>query len=156
MHFDFAAILVSATFLTGVIWAVDSVLFAPKRRLALADSGAVEPKDKPESGRRPGEPLLVEYARSFFPVILIVLVIRSFLAEPFRIHSGLSEDRPILCQLDRGSGVRTARLVGLRLRGGRGLGRTVLRDHRSGHLEAVFFVHLVQPHSERALYLLSA
>lgn len=34
------------------------------------------------------EPLIVEYARSFFPIILIVLIIRSFIAEPFRIPSG--------------------------------------------------------------------
>jgi len=34
------------------------------------------------------EPLLVEYARSFFPVVLIVLLLRSFLFEPFRIPSG--------------------------------------------------------------------
>jgi signal peptidase I len=34
------------------------------------------------------EPVLVEYARAFFPVILIVFLIRSFLAEPFRIPSG--------------------------------------------------------------------
>jgi len=34
------------------------------------------------------EPILVEYARSFFPVVLIVLLLRSFLAEPFRIPSG--------------------------------------------------------------------
>ncbi len=33
------------------------------------------------------EPIAVEYARSFFPVILLVLVIRSFLFEPFRIPS---------------------------------------------------------------------
>jgi signal peptidase I len=33
------------------------------------------------------EPVAVEYARSFFPVILLVLVIRSFLFEPFRIPS---------------------------------------------------------------------
>jgi signal peptidase I len=34
------------------------------------------------------EPIVVEYARSFFPVVLIVLLLRSFLAEPFRIPSG--------------------------------------------------------------------
>ena len=35
----------------------------------------------------PNEPVIVEYARSFFPVLLIVLVVRSFLFEPFRIPS---------------------------------------------------------------------
>ena len=34
------------------------------------------------------EPILVEYSRSLFPVILAVLVLRSFLVEPFRIPSG--------------------------------------------------------------------
>jgi signal peptidase I len=38
-------------------------------------------------GAEAKEPLAVEYARSFFPVILIVLLVRSFLAEPFRIPS---------------------------------------------------------------------
>ena len=32
--------------------------------------------------------MLVEYARSFFPVILVVLLLRSFVVEPFRIPSG--------------------------------------------------------------------
>jgi signal peptidase I len=36
----------------------------------------------------PREPLLVEYAKSFFPVILIVFALRSFLVEPFKIPSG--------------------------------------------------------------------
>jgi signal peptidase I len=85
MDFDFAAILVTASFLTGLVWGVDALVFAPKRRLALAEGGEPPPEVKPGSGRRPGEPLIVEYARSFFPVILIVLLIRSFLAEPFRI-----------------------------------------------------------------------
>lgn len=76
MHFDFAAILVALTFATGVIWAIDHWFFA-KRRLA-----EVPP------GEAPREPILVEYSRSFFPVILIVLLFRSFLAEPFRIPSG--------------------------------------------------------------------
>jgi signal peptidase I len=34
------------------------------------------------------EPLLVEYGKSFFPVLAIVLVLRSFLVEPFQIPSG--------------------------------------------------------------------
>ena len=70
MHFDFAAFLVLATALTGVIWLVDHLTFGRKRKAA--------------GGK---EPLIVEYARSFFPVLLVMLVLRSFLAEPFRIPS---------------------------------------------------------------------
>ncbi len=70
MHFDFAAFLVLATALAGVVWLIDHLTFAKKRKQA--------------GGK---EPMLVEYARSFFPVLLIVLVLRSFLAEPFRIPS---------------------------------------------------------------------
>ena len=69
MIVDFALILVIATFLTGAIWALDAWVLKPKR-----------PADAPE-------PVVVEYARSFFPVILLVLLIRSFLFEPFRIPS---------------------------------------------------------------------
>ena len=75
MIFDFSFVLVLATLVTGLVWAADSWFFKP-RRLARAGAGEV-----------PGEPVLVEYARSFFPIILIVLVIRSFLFEPFRIPS---------------------------------------------------------------------
>lgn len=70
MHFNFAAFLVLATALTGVVWLID--------RLAFAKSRAT---------RQGKEPVIVEYARSFFPVLLIVLVLRSFIAEPFRIPS---------------------------------------------------------------------
>jgi signal peptidase I len=79
MIFDFSFILVAATVLTGVIWGVDSWLFKPQRVAAVTASGGT-----PDSVR---EPVVVEYARSFFPVILIVLLIRSFLFEPFRIPS---------------------------------------------------------------------
>jgi signal peptidase I len=68
VHFDFAAFLVLATALTGIIWLIDRLAFASSRG----------------EGK---EPMLVEYARSFFPVLLIVLVVRSFIAEPFRIPS---------------------------------------------------------------------
>ena len=75
---DFALILVVATFVTGLIWAFDALILKPRRG---ARSGA---------GHAPigSEPIVVEYARSFFPVLLLVLVLRSFLFEPFRIPSG--------------------------------------------------------------------
>ncbi len=72
LDLDFSALLAGLLLLTGVIWGVDHWLFARKRRLALGTEK---------------EPLAVEYSRSFFPVILIVLLVRSFLAEPFRIPS---------------------------------------------------------------------
>jgi signal peptidase I len=85
MIFDFSFILVAATLLTGLIWGVDSWVFKPKRvRAAATPAGAGAGVGASENVR---EPLLVEYARSFFPVILIVLLIRSFLFEPFRIPS---------------------------------------------------------------------
>ena len=76
MNFDFPLFLVIATFLTGFIWLIDAVFFAGRRRLQAGG------KDKAK------EPMLVEYSRSFFPVILAVLVLRSFVVEPFRIPSG--------------------------------------------------------------------
>ena len=70
MVIDFALILVVVAALSGTIYALDALLW---RRARLA------------SGRP--EPLAVEYARAFFPIIIIVLVVRSFLFEPFRIPS---------------------------------------------------------------------
>jgi signal peptidase I len=52
--FDFSFVLVIATAVTGLVWAADAWHFRP-RRLARAQAGAL-----------PGEPVLVEYARSFF------------------------------------------------------------------------------------------
>lgn len=76
MNMDFPTILVLATLITGVIWAIDALLFAPRRRRAATDTAPAK------------EPMLVEISRSFFPVILLVLLLRSFLVEPFRIPSG--------------------------------------------------------------------
>lgn len=75
MVFDFALILVVATFVAGVIWAVDVLFLRSRRELAVAGEGEAR------------EPLVVEYSRSFFPILLIVLIVRSFLYEPFRIPS---------------------------------------------------------------------
>ena len=92
MNFDFPAIMVSAVFITGLIWAMDAVLWAPKRRKAVEalaghDAGGAESLLKTKE-KLLKEPVLVEYARSLFPVILVVLLLRSFLVEPFRIPSG--------------------------------------------------------------------
>lgn len=72
MILDFSLVLVVLAMVTGVTWALDHWYFAPRRRAR---------------GSNAAEPVLVDYARSFFPVILLVLVLRSFLYEPFRIPS---------------------------------------------------------------------
>lgn len=81
MSFDFSALLVLLTLLSGFIWLVDAVFLAPGRRAAIAESQA-RGDEKAED-----VPVLVEYARSFFPVFLLVLILRSFIVEPFRIPS---------------------------------------------------------------------
>ena len=78
MNIDFALVLVVLTSLTGFVWLVDSVLFR-QRRMDRAVQKSVE---------SPREPVIVEYSRSLFPVLLIVLLFRSFLFEPFKIPSG--------------------------------------------------------------------
>ena len=71
MVFDFSFVLVALALVTGLVWGLDRWILAPSR----AQRGNAK------------EPLLVDYSRSFFPVIVIVLVLRSFLYEPFRIPS---------------------------------------------------------------------
>lgn len=87
MNVSFPALLVAATFITGIIWALDALFWAPKRRARAAEvaagaGGQAAAKDVAK------EPAMVEVARSFFPIILAVLVVRSFVVEPFRIPSG--------------------------------------------------------------------
>lgn len=78
MNIDFALVLVVLTTLSGLIWLIDSLLFRQKRM----------DRSVQKSIELPREPVVVEYARSLFPVLLIVLVFRSFLFEPFKIPSG--------------------------------------------------------------------
>lgn len=89
MNFDFPTILVGATFLTGLAWATDVLLWEPRRRrkaAVLVQQGMAPESDKVAATLR--QPTWVEYCKSFFPVILAVLLLRSFLVEPFRIPSG--------------------------------------------------------------------
>ena len=66
----FALIMVIVLTITGLIWLLDIFVLSKKR--------ATNAKD----------PILVEYSKSFFPIILLVFFIRSFVAEPFKIPSG--------------------------------------------------------------------
>ena len=67
---NFALILLFLLVVTGVLYAVDVLKFRKLR------------------AKNAKEPLWVEWGASFFPVILIVFVLRSFLFEPFKIPSG--------------------------------------------------------------------
>jgi signal peptidase I len=76
---DFSLVLLVLSVATGIVWAIDSLFFRKKREAAFA---AILPKDTPVP-----EPGTVDYARSFFPVAFVVLIVRAFIFEPFRIPS---------------------------------------------------------------------
>ncbi len=83
MNIDFAAVLVALTGLTGGIWLLDALVLAPRRAqgsVAGAATGAAQPVIAKL-------PWYVDLSKSFFPVILAVLVLRSCVVEPFRIPS---------------------------------------------------------------------
>ncbi len=82
---DLATILVVLTLISGLIWLFDKIFLEPKRIKAnqgLRYNSAIAYKDE---GRIP---FIVDLAKSLFPVFLLVLLLRSFLVEPFRIPSG--------------------------------------------------------------------
>lgn len=86
MDIDFPLVLTWAVLISGAVWLFDVVALKPSRKRAAEalTAGGTAKVDAEETLK---EPLLVEYARSFFPVLLLVLVLRSFLAEPYQIPS---------------------------------------------------------------------
>ncbi|EKD75445.1 MAG: Signal peptidase I [uncultured bacterium] len=102
IYFNFETILTFSTILTGIIWLIDSFFFAKNRlvkqhvlseetsrwkQFVLLYLGMKIPEETTT-------PVLIEYARSFFPILLLVLILRTFFYEPYRIPSG--SDKPTL------------------------------------------------------------
>ncbi|MGH6636501.1 MAG: signal peptidase I [Gammaproteobacteria bacterium] len=85
MNVDFATILVALTAISGAITLGDSVFLSKRRKIKLAPLGPKSASEEIEQTQK--TPIIIEYARSFFPIFLIVLLLRSFLVEPFRIPS---------------------------------------------------------------------
>ncbi len=67
---NFALLLFLLLVACGLVWLLDHFFLKPRRKAA------------------DHEPWWVEYPKSFFPVILAVFLLRSFLVEPFKIPSG--------------------------------------------------------------------
>lgn len=70
----FPLILTILVIVSGVVGLVDILFFAKKR-----------------SKLKKKQPKLIEYCRSFFPVLLFVWVVRSFLIQPYRVPTGSLE-----------------------------------------------------------------
>lgn len=98
MDINFPLILVIAVLVTGVIALYDRIFLAGKRQEALNSvekqfAGVSASSEKQQAALEAArtaagtEPVLVEYAKSFFPVLAVVLVLRSFIVEPFQIPS---------------------------------------------------------------------
>lgn len=79
MIFDFLNILALLTIFTGVITLVD-FLRTRKQRQALK-----------KEGKEVKYPFVVDYARAFFPVLLIVLILRGFLVQNYKVPTGSLE-----------------------------------------------------------------
>lgn len=74
MAIDFPLILTVLVLVAGLICLIDLLFLAKKRKLTAKK-----------------QPVIIEYARSFFPVLLIVWVVRSFIVQPYRVPTGSLE-----------------------------------------------------------------
>lgn len=78
MELDYTGILVLLTAAAALVWAVERLFLRRRRREKAGEGEGAEPK----------RPWLVDTAISLLPVLVLVLVVRSAIAEPFHIPSG--------------------------------------------------------------------
>ncbi|WP_104027181.1 signal peptidase I [Vibrio jasicida] len=86
----FSLILVIVTLVTGVVWLLEKLVFAKKRQAKVEEIQAqtVNGLDAVTLQKVERQPWWIENSVSIFPVIAFVLVLRSFIYEPFQIPSG--------------------------------------------------------------------
>ncbi|AXI02748.1 signal peptidase I [Aquirhabdus parva] len=73
MDFDFNLILVPATLIFFAIWLLDKLVLKQRKRV--------------KSGEIATESMWVSWGYDFFPILALVLIVRSFIFEPFNIPS---------------------------------------------------------------------
>ncbi|KZN60638.1 signal peptidase [Pseudoalteromonas luteoviolacea CPMOR-2] len=86
----FSVFLVLLTLGSGLIWLIDHLVYAPKRkeRIALAQGASEQPLDQEVIDQIAPVPAITDSAKSIFPMIAAITVFRSFIFEPFQIPSG--------------------------------------------------------------------
>lgn len=103
MNFDFELILFYAVVITGLISLFDYIFLAKKRKQKYAESNKNVANPPPMKAF-----WIFEYAKSFFPIFLLVFFLRSFLYEMYRIPTGslkpsmLVGDFPLINKFDYG------------------------------------------------------
>lgn len=90
MASTFSLILAIVTVLTGIIWTVDKLVWSKQRaaKIAAARANAGPNVDEKTLASVAPMPVWIEQTGGVFPVIALVLILRSFIFEPFQIPSG--------------------------------------------------------------------
>ena len=89
MNFDFPLLLTIAVLVTGVLYILDKLYFARRRKAAIAQYQTSSATQDPQVLQTLNKaPAVLEFGSSLFPVLAFVYVLRSFLYEPFQIPSG--------------------------------------------------------------------